>query len=69
VDFWLLRLRGGEVSRGTPPLRAPRLRCAKCGVEMSWEEAGYIRISEGCVVAYCRACLAEDLRALGLRVV
>jgi hypothetical protein len=36
---------------------------------MSWEEASYIRISEGRVVAYCRACLAEDLRAVGLRMV
>ncbi|MGC8582489.1 MAG: hypothetical protein ACP5I3_09605 [Thermoproteus sp.] len=69
MDFWLLRLRGGETSRGKPPFRVPRLRCAKCGAEMAWEEASYIRISDGRVVAYCRACLSEDLKAVGLKIV
>ncbi|AEA13599.1 hypothetical protein TUZN_2142 [Thermoproteus uzoniensis 768-20] len=69
MDFWLLRLRNGELSRGKPPFRVSRLRCAKCGAEVAWEEASYIRISDGRVVAYCRACLTEDLKAVGLRIV
>lgn len=65
----MLRLRGKYSSRGKPPPKVGKLRCAKCGAEISWDDAGYIRISEGRIVAYCPKCLEEDLRAVGARIV
>ncbi|MEZ0248981.1 MAG: hypothetical protein ABWJ97_06880 [Thermoproteus sp.] len=69
MDFWLLRLRGREVHRGVPRRLPPRLKCAKCGAEISPEEAGYIRISGDKVVAYCMSCVFDDLKKMGIRVV
>lgn len=69
MDFWLLRLHGKYIYRGRPPPKAERLRCAKCGTEISWEEAAYIRISDGKIVAYCSNCLEEDLRNAGIKIV
>ncbi|MEL9991155.1 MAG: hypothetical protein QXP98_08820 [Thermoproteus sp.] len=69
MDFWLLRLKGREIYRGAPRRLPSRLKCAKCGVEMSPEEAGYIRISGDKVVAYCASCIADDLRKIGIRIV
>ncbi|WP_052883175.1 hypothetical protein [Thermoproteus tenax] len=63
MDFWLIRLRGREMSTPGFPKLAGTLRCAGCGAEIKPEEAAYIRISGGRVIAYCRKCV-EGLEIL-----